>query len=170
MSQATDDNISKAHSRRAILAGIAASPALAAPALGLTDSSADAELLELGVQLRSIEDEYTAQQAIDDASPEFAVVRGADGQWETDEEPWDDIHDRLFPLCEEILSKRAHTIQGLAVQVRAVFLAARDTWEPVFISDTGQYERMFIEAVGAFAGIAPPVFSHIESAKSDHAG
>jgi hypothetical protein len=41
------------HSRRAVLAGIATAPALAAPALALTDPSADAELIDLGRRLQA---------------------------------------------------------------------------------------------------------------------
>jgi hypothetical protein len=42
------------HSRRAVLAGIAAAPALATPALALTGISADAELVELDRKLNPV--------------------------------------------------------------------------------------------------------------------
>jgi hypothetical protein len=46
--------MSKSHSRRAVLAGIATTPALTAPALA-TDTTADAQLIELGRQWDDLE-------------------------------------------------------------------------------------------------------------------
>jgi hypothetical protein len=57
----------RSHSRRAVLAGITAAPALAAPALALSDASADAELLELGRQLDPVIEEWRALQLKDRA-------------------------------------------------------------------------------------------------------
>jgi hypothetical protein len=186
MSQAENNNTS-IPSRRAILAGIAAAPALAAPAIAMNgdpsgeeiirnyrelppraksvmralvlsdDASLDAELLALGVRLKPIEEEFAAQIAIDRASTTFTVHERDDGGWETDVEPWDAIHGRLFPLAEEILSKKARTIAGLAVQARAVTLAAREIWEPEFMEEH-DHERKFIESVCAFVGVAIPTF------------
>jgi hypothetical protein len=50
--------MSKSHSRRAVLAGIAAVPALAAPALALSDNGADAELIDLGRRLQAAYPKY----------------------------------------------------------------------------------------------------------------
>jgi hypothetical protein len=142
--------------RRAVLAGIATAPALAAPAIGVAAGySEDAEIPALGVQLKPIEEDFAAQLAIDRASTTFTVVQQADGTFETDMEPWDDIHDRLDPLAKEILSKKARTIPGLAVQARALLLVAREIWEPVFMSDK-DHERKFIESVCAFVGVPLP--------------
>jgi len=59
----------------------------------------------------------------------------------------DDIDDRLFPLAEDILSRRARTVAGLAVQAKAVTLAAGELWNDG--RDDNEHERAFIEAVCA---------------------
>jgi hypothetical protein len=120
------------HSRRA--------QSVLGPALG----GEGAELLALGAQFKPIEDEYWAQTAIDRAE---TVI-------ESEDEPWDGIHDRLYPLANEIWSKKAQTISGLALQTRAIVLAAHDLWDPGMLSDN-DHERKFIEAVCAFVGITP---------------
>jgi hypothetical protein len=72
-------------------------------------------------------------------------------------EKWTEIHNRLFPLCEKILSMRAHTLEGLAVQTNAIGLAAAELWDPGMNQDDDKpnHERMFVEAVCAFLGITP---------------
>jgi hypothetical protein len=181
------------HSRRAVLAGIAAAPALAAPALALTDPSADAELIELGVELNAVIQGWHARRslgarrdAIGDAACEamnlpnkrhedfsryaewseyrekrWVVISAAmDEAWAREQEEekitrvsvWDRIHERLFPLCEKILSLRPTTLAGLAVQARASSLSEEQLWNGV---DEPSSERAFIEAVCAFCGIKP---------------
>ena len=73
--------MSKDHSRRAVLAGIAAAPALAAPALALSDPAADAELIELGRKLDPIIEEWHAKRATDRVQQDAfeAEVREATG-------------------------------------------------------------------------------------------
>jgi hypothetical protein len=74
-------NLKTITSRRAVLAGIAAVPALAAPALALPDASADAELIELGRELDPIIEEWQAKRAIDRVRQDAfeAKVREATG-------------------------------------------------------------------------------------------
>jgi hypothetical protein len=55
--------MSKGHSRRAILAGIAAAPALVTPAVALGDPSADAKLIERGRQLAATLPKRSAAEA-----------------------------------------------------------------------------------------------------------
>jgi hypothetical protein len=66
---------------------------------------------------------------------------------------WNDILDRLDPIIDEILSRRAQTVTGLAVQARAVVLAAADLWDGE--GEDERHERVFIESVCAFVGVAP---------------
>jgi hypothetical protein len=68
-----------------------------------------------------------------------------------EESPWTHIHDRLYPIVDDILSRRAQTIAGLAVQARAVVMAMADPWD----GEGERHERVFIESVCAFVGIAP---------------
>ncbi|SRR5579872_315801 len=60
---------------------------------------------------------------------------------------WDRIVSRLGPLAEQILSLRATTPAGFAVQVRAFLLAVPDLF------DGDSYEMMFAEAAASFVGI-----------------
>ena len=92
------------------------------------------------------------------------AIRTESGEWEREEERekereklglpsvWDKIQDPLFPLVEEILSLKAATPAGLAMQAKAVAYAAADLWDPA-IEDT--HERLFIEAACAFCKITP---------------
>jgi hypothetical protein len=68
---------------------------------------------------------------------------------------WSDIHDRMYPLCEDILSRTAQTRAGLAVQVKAILMAAADLWDND-LPPNAAHERTFIEAVCRFVGIEPP--------------
>jgi hypothetical protein len=91
---------------------------------------------------------------------------------------WNEIHDRLYPLCDRILSFRPRTVAGVAIQARAISLSADTLW------DEQQCERdqnllSFIEAMCLFAGVRPvkqddvitspkpadPVFAAIEAHK-----
>jgi hypothetical protein len=67
---------------------------------------------------------------------------------------WNDIHGRLYLIFDYILSQRAQTVDGLAVQARAIVMAASDLWEDRG-DDNEAHERIFIEAVCAFVGVAP---------------
>jgi hypothetical protein len=105
----------------------------------------DADLLAIGTRFQKIEDEHRVQLAMDrDGTADL-----------TDDTQWEAIHDRLSPLAAEILSKKAQTIAGLAVQTRAITLVAYDIWEPAFVGDS-DHERKFIEAVCAFVRVAVP--------------
>jgi hypothetical protein len=66
---------------------------------------------------------------------------------------WNDIHGRLYPIVDAILSRRAQTVAGLAVQARAIVMGAADLWEP--LGEEIERERVFIESVCAFVGVKP---------------
>jgi hypothetical protein len=66
---------------------------------------------------------------------------------------WNDIHGRLYPIVDDILARRAQTIAGLAVQVRAAIMAAAELWEP--LGEEIERERVFIESVCTFVGVKP---------------
>jgi hypothetical protein len=103
------------HSRRAVLAGIAAAPALAAPALALSDTTADADLLALKPDLELIIRDYAAPQAADD----WVEV-------DPDLKRWSELHDRMHPLVDSIMSHRPKTLAGLGVIIRAASLSYDD--------------------------------------------
>jgi hypothetical protein len=82
----------------------------------------DAELLQLGALLEPIEREYYAQIAIEKAAREET------GSGRTDCD-WDDLNDRTFTVCNDILERRAMTFAGLAVQTkRALMLTNNEMW------------------------------------------
>jgi hypothetical protein len=65
------------------------------------------------------------------------------------ESPWDSFHDRMWPLVDDILARKVHTIAGLTMQVRALRMATCD-FENI---EADSAERQFVEAVCAFVGI-----------------
>jgi hypothetical protein len=134
------------HSRRAILAGIAASPALAAPAMALTDPSADAELLALSPELELIIRDYSALQSADD----WAEV-------DPDLERWSVMHDRMHPLVDRIMNHRPKTIAGLGMLMRAASLSYDDYERH---NDGGNRHGNLISAVCAFCGIEAVATDH----------
>ncbi len=68
-----------------------------------------------------------------------------------------DIHDRLFPFCEDILAVRPRTVAGLGVVARAASLSLEEIWDTAAELGTGTEAdtRAFIENVCAFAGVLP---------------
>jgi hypothetical protein len=143
----------------------------------------DAYLLALGRQLEPIIQQWLAQMALDrteraihDTKVEQLTGISAHeappyskdaAYWTIHEtvphdqpdlqidETWTNIHAHLFPLCENILSRRAHTLEGLRVQTIAVSLAAAELWDRGHNHDGPPHERMFIEAASTFLGVVP---------------
>jgi hypothetical protein len=109
--------------------------------------------LVTGIPLRNapaIADESPAAVAYYDARGALAKADDSD----TDEEsPWTPIHDRLYPIVDAILSRRAQTIAGLAVQARAIVMGHADIWDA--LDEDTERERLFIESVCAFVGVKP---------------
>jgi hypothetical protein len=66
---------------------------------------------------------------------------------------WERILDRMWPLIDDILSQRAQTVAGLAVQARAFTLSSSEWWT----SDLCENDQglAFAEAVCAFTGVTP---------------
>ena len=68
-----------------------------------------------------------------------------------EDDPWDELlEDRLNPLVEEILSLKATTVAGFAVQFRAALLADMD------LLTGGTVEEKLLKAAAAFVGIDDP--------------
>jgi hypothetical protein len=168
-------------SRRAVLAGIATAPALATPALALPDTSADAELIDLGRQFEPIIEEWRAQRLLDtwrskehDAACERAglhpieLVSVPDDEWRAhmdryssfgwpegpdDDDVWDDIHDRMYALHDRILAIQPKTVAGLVVQLRAFSATESGLWDGAGGDD--DKTRMLLDLICAFAGVTP---------------
>jgi hypothetical protein len=64
---------------------------------------------------------------------------------------WTDIHDRMHPLMEMIVSLRARTPAGFAIQARTASIYQVDLWD----NEGGEDIRTFVEAACAFAGVVP---------------
>jgi hypothetical protein len=71
-----------------------------------------------------------------------------------EESPWDAILDRMWPLVDDILARKAHTIAGLTMQVRALRMATCNFED----MEQDSAERQFAEAVCAFVGITRQQF------------
>ena len=65
---------------------------------------------------------------------------------------WEKINDPLFSLMKEILSLKAATPAGFAVQAKAVVYVGSELWD---VADEHFAERRFIEAACAFCNITP---------------
>ena len=167
-------------SRRTLVTSAAALP-LAIPAAAYIVDDADAELKALGAELDAAERNWAAQFTFDrelmrqidgeterltgikvadapeDYQHEYWEVRGAvvkrfEDPNETDENsPWDAIHGVLDPLCRRILSIRATTLAGLAIQVRAAALEHQEMWDDP--NDEWSTLRGLIESVSGFLGV-----------------
>jgi hypothetical protein len=129
--------------RRTVLAGIAAAPALASPALTATDASADAELLALRPELELIIRDYTALKVADD----WEVV-------DPDLERWNALHDRMHPLVNRIMSHRPKTLAGLGMITRAASLSYDDFDRE---NDSESRQGDLISAVCTFCGVEPVI-------------
>jgi len=153
-------------SRRTLVSGAAALPALTVPALADVIDHPDAELLRLAAELDPIEQErargiaqFHKQCAIIHAEVErrtgiarcdapevtypetgyWAVERevskmvfGSDHAYDEDESgksAMATLLDRLYPVLDEILSRKAATVKGLKIQTRAAAIAAMDLWD-----------------------------------------
>jgi hypothetical protein len=155
-------------------------PALASKAIG--SNHPDAELLRLGAELEAVIVEWHAQCAISRArSAAMTAASDAAGFpripygslpdeeyrayqeersaiWQTVEgdasdDPWNDIHDRMWPLIDAIMAHKPQTIAGLGVVARAFTLDNAEQWEPD--ADDALHHRAFMEAVCAIAGVVP---------------
>jgi hypothetical protein len=72
-----------------------------------------------------------------------------------DPQAWEPVEKRFYALAEEILSYRASSREGLALQARAFISSYCEIWED---SDGA---RAFIECVCAFAGVPFPPYGDI---------
>lgn len=120
--------------RRTLLVGASILPVASLPALA--SDNPDAELLRLGAELEPIIRERDA-----------ALCWPKEAEEEFD---WCELMERLEPLANEIISRKAQTVAGLAVQARAMAVYAFHHDDEA--DDTYQ---AFIGAVCAFAGAKP---------------
>lgn len=70
---------------------------------------------------------------------------------------WNRIHGQLYPLCDDILSRRATSVPGLGVQARAASIYFEELWDSYGQDDEdlALAQRSFIESVCNMAGIVP---------------
>ena len=112
--------------------------------------AADAELLQLAVQLEPIEREWNTQVAAEKAA------RKETGSGDTDCD-WDDLCSRVVILCNDILERNATTIAGLAVQTRALGLTNGELWHaPWEVEDVSERIPSYFRSVSNALGIASP--------------
>jgi hypothetical protein len=70
--------------------------------------------------------------------------------------PWDDFHDRFFPLFHEIFSYLATTREGLALQIKAILCRDMDGWEY-----DDEHIGTFVEGVCMLVGVQFPQFPQV---------
>lgn len=69
--------------------------------------------------------------------------------------PWDDFHQRFFPVCDDVFSYVATTREGVALQVKTLICAEMDFW----INEDGHDRlRTLVEGVCMLVGIEFPRF------------
>jgi hypothetical protein len=108
----------------------------------------------LSVDHRSLpDDEFRAYLAKRDAVT-GPIYRARGGVNEAGESiAWNDIHGRMWPMIDAIMSIKPRTLAGFAVMARAFTLHHAEQWEPD--ADDDLHHRTFMEAVCAFAGVVP---------------
>ena len=76
---------------------------------------------------------------------------------------WEKLIDRLSVLVQPIFGCTAKTAAGLAVQANAASMACEELWDDECVGNEGslEVERVFIEAVCRYAGIAPYALSDV---------
>jgi hypothetical protein len=83
---------------------------------------------------------------------EMGPTLGPNGE-DLGEKIWNEIHERLFPLAERIVTFRPKTIAGLAIVALAASLLCADEWD--MSDDWRSFERQMIEVMCAFCGVIP---------------
>lgn len=94
------------------------------------------------------DDEWRAYQ--DKRCAAWHTVTGAT---DDDNDPWNDIHGRMWPLIDDIMGHKPRTLAGLAVVARAFTLDHAEQFEAD--TDEGLHHRAFMETVCGFAGVVP---------------
>ena len=69
---------------------------------------------------------------------------------------WDDLNDRTFTICSGILSHKATTIAGLAVQTRALMLTNNELWYGPTVEDSSERIPSYFRTVCNVLGVASP--------------
>jgi hypothetical protein len=109
-------------------------------------ASADAELVALGERLKPIFEQWRRQIATASASMTVAARERLYRQN-------DQLHRDASELIDEIISCKATTIDGIAVQVRAALV---DSDIDALVLDPDPRLRGFLASLSAFAGVAFP--------------
>jgi hypothetical protein len=109
--------------------------------------NSDAHLLALGAKLDVIAHEWLDQLEYEHTILATKNDPNPDATWAIT----DNLNDRMFELCEDILAQRAHTRAGLTVQAKAISLVAADLWD----AEVESHELKFIKAVCSFLNITP---------------
>jgi hypothetical protein len=97
------------------------------------------------------------------SADEYRAARGSaidqlerDGLDDNEDLPWDDFHDRFFPLFHEIFSYLATTREGLALQIKAMLCRDMDGWEY-----DDEHIGTFVEGVCLLVGVQFPQFPQV---------
>ena len=77
--------------------------------------------------------------------------------YDDSDEVWERLHERVFPVANEILSHKATTLAGLALQTRALALTNNElSHEPSSVMDNSDRIQLYFRSVCSVLGLAPP--------------
>jgi hypothetical protein len=68
---------------------------------------------------------------------------------------WTRLHARMYPIVDAILARKAQTVAGFAVQVRAFTLSSEEWWNDPLHSSCETDQLAFANAACAFVGVIP---------------
>jgi hypothetical protein len=113
------------------------------------------------IDYRSLPDhEYRAYQRKRSAVMSAACPYDADTNEAGQSIAWNEIHDRMFSLIDEILPRKAKTIAGIAVQAQAMVMDNTEWWDNGLLDENDDETpegrgRLFLESLCSFLGITP---------------
>jgi len=87
-----------------------------------------------------------ADQILDDLKPNSSRL---------DDQIWESIHDRMWPLAKRIVRSRPKTVAGLALVARAASFICAEWFDFNDADEQDADDRAIIEAVCSFCGVMP---------------
>jgi hypothetical protein len=141
-------------SRRSLVAGAAALPALAVPALLQPQVGADAWVTRLRPEFDRVLEVWLRLYAL---NPDWDFWTEYDG----DLHLWGAISDRLYPLTDEILEQKATTSAGMVLLAQATAVRCSSYFDSDY--DDDRFAE-FIKSVCAFVGIVPAPLMTLDAA------
>jgi hypothetical protein len=117
------------------------------------------------MQARLGDAEYSLKEWCDARRSAFDEIERDGLDPDNEDLPWDDFHDRFFPVFDEIFSYLATTREGLAIQVKALLCREMSIWIDEQDEDEGDPDhdhiRTLVEGVCLVVGVQFPQFPQV---------